>query len=237
MPYSSAQHCLRDLHTWLLREYQDQHGLRPHFPIEIRFSAADDIWLSPSRGQETCWIGIVQFKWAIFLGCQSQPLINVTDHMASMCLTENSSEDLRISLPSTAAGPIGRNLILFDATRYVNYTLTSTTSSRCWKTLTHLASSATNISSVTSSTSQFPEEYSSYEGPNIAMMSASIIQTLALHISSYTLYNLYAFGLLRALPSHCKRSSIAMESHRHHNPSCSRIDSRTRRSYSGRLSR
>lgn len=62
VPYSNAQDCLRDLHDWLLREYQDPHGLRPHFPIEVRFSAADDIWLSPSRGQETCWIGIVQFK-------------------------------------------------------------------------------------------------------------------------------------------------------------------------------
>ncbi|KAF9048042.1 gulonolactone oxidase Lgo1 [Hymenopellis radicata] len=62
VPYSNAQDCLRDLHDWLHREYQDPYGLRPHFPIEIRFSAPDDIWLSPSRGQETCWIGIVQFK-------------------------------------------------------------------------------------------------------------------------------------------------------------------------------
>lgn len=36
---------------------------RPHFPIEIRFSAPDDIWLSPSYNQQTCWIGIVQYKW------------------------------------------------------------------------------------------------------------------------------------------------------------------------------
>lgn len=45
-------------------ELADPHGLRPHFPIEIRFSAADDIWLSPSSGQPACWIGIVQYKCA-----------------------------------------------------------------------------------------------------------------------------------------------------------------------------
>jgi L-gulonolactone oxidase len=43
-------------------EAADPCGLRPHFPFEIRFSAADDIWLSPSFGQETCWIGIAQYK-------------------------------------------------------------------------------------------------------------------------------------------------------------------------------
>ncbi|KIY62876.1 gulonolactone oxidase Lgo1 [Cylindrobasidium torrendii FP15055 ss-10] len=62
VPYTNAQACLRELHDWLAREYEDPRGLRPHFPIEIRFSAADDIWLSPSYGQPTCWIGIVQFK-------------------------------------------------------------------------------------------------------------------------------------------------------------------------------
>jgi L-gulonolactone oxidase len=43
-------------------EAADPKGIRPHFPFELRFSAADDIWLSPSCGQETCWIGIAQYK-------------------------------------------------------------------------------------------------------------------------------------------------------------------------------
>jgi L-gulonolactone oxidase len=43
-------------------EHDDPAGLRVHFPIEIRFTAADDIWLSPSYGQVSCWIGIVQYK-------------------------------------------------------------------------------------------------------------------------------------------------------------------------------
>uniref|UniRef100_A0A0W0G1U4 D-arabinono-1,4-lactone oxidase n=1 Tax=Moniliophthora roreri TaxID=221103 RepID=A0A0W0G1U4_MONRR len=62
IPLNNAKACLRDLRTWWNRELEDPQGLRPHFPVEIRFSAADDIWLSPSNGQKTCWIGIVQYK-------------------------------------------------------------------------------------------------------------------------------------------------------------------------------
>jgi len=62
VPYSLAQSCLRDLRDWFDSEFADPHGLRPHCCLEIRFSAADDIWLSPSYGQKTCWIGIVQYK-------------------------------------------------------------------------------------------------------------------------------------------------------------------------------
>lgn len=62
IPYEKTTACLRELHEWLDREHADPHGLRPHFPIEIRFSDADDIWLSPSHGQRTTWIGIIQYK-------------------------------------------------------------------------------------------------------------------------------------------------------------------------------
>lgn len=62
IPYENTQACLEDLHTWLKQEVDDPRGLRPHFPIEIRFSDSDDIWLSPSSGRKTCWIGIVQYK-------------------------------------------------------------------------------------------------------------------------------------------------------------------------------
>ncbi|KAH7909309.1 D-arabinono-1,4-lactone oxidase-domain-containing protein [Hygrophoropsis aurantiaca] len=62
IPYENTQACLRDLQTWLMQELADPKGLRPHFPIEVRFSDADDIWLSPSVNQRTCWIGIVQYK-------------------------------------------------------------------------------------------------------------------------------------------------------------------------------
>ncbi|KAG6856844.1 hypothetical protein H0H87_012902 [Tephrocybe sp. NHM501043] len=62
VPYEKSQSCLRELWAWLEEESQDRNGIRPHVPIEIRFSSADDIWLSPSNGQRTCWIGVVQYK-------------------------------------------------------------------------------------------------------------------------------------------------------------------------------
>ncbi|KAJ7151809.1 D-arabinono-1,4-lactone oxidase-domain-containing protein [Mycena crocata] len=62
IPFENAPRCLRELHDWMDGEAADPNGIRPHFPFEIRFSAADDIWLSPSYGQETCWIGIAQYK-------------------------------------------------------------------------------------------------------------------------------------------------------------------------------
>lgn len=62
VPYRNSQACLREIRTWLEQESADPSGIRPHVPVEIRFTAPDDIWLSPSNGQPTCWIGIVQYK-------------------------------------------------------------------------------------------------------------------------------------------------------------------------------
>ncbi|KAK1232191.1 D-arabinono-1,4-lactone oxidase [Marasmius sp. AFHP31] len=62
IPLENAVPCLRDLRSWLTKELEDPQGQRPHVPVEIRFSAADDIWLSPSNGRVTCWIGTVQYK-------------------------------------------------------------------------------------------------------------------------------------------------------------------------------
>jgi len=36
-------------------------GPGPVFYAEVRFSAADDIWMSPARGRETCWLGVYTF--------------------------------------------------------------------------------------------------------------------------------------------------------------------------------
>ena len=67
IPYVNTEACLRDLRKWLEQEHESSKGLRPHFPLEIRFSDADDIWLSPSFGQKTTWIGIIQYKYVIFI--------------------------------------------------------------------------------------------------------------------------------------------------------------------------
>ncbi|KAM5532677.1 hypothetical protein V8D89_013646 [Ganoderma adspersum] len=62
IPYERTQACLAELRAWLDEELASPSGVRPHFPVEIRFSSADDIWLSPSNGQQTCWIGLIQYK-------------------------------------------------------------------------------------------------------------------------------------------------------------------------------
>jgi len=62
IPYQQTQACLRELRRWLDDEHADPNGLRPHFPIEVRFTEADEIWLSPSYGQRSTWIGIIQYK-------------------------------------------------------------------------------------------------------------------------------------------------------------------------------
>ncbi|ETW79727.1 hypothetical protein HETIRDRAFT_63784 [Heterobasidion irregulare TC 32-1] len=61
-PYENTQACLRELRGWFEDEFADPNGLRPHCPLEVRFSEADDVWLSPSYGQRMCWIGIIQYK-------------------------------------------------------------------------------------------------------------------------------------------------------------------------------
>lgn len=62
IPSEAAKACLQELRAWIDQEAADPKGLRVHFPIEIRWSSADDIWLSPSEGKETCWIGVVTFR-------------------------------------------------------------------------------------------------------------------------------------------------------------------------------
>ncbi|KAI0060112.1 L-gulonolactone/D-arabinono-1,4-lactone oxidase [Artomyces pyxidatus] len=62
VPYTEAAACLRELRAWFDTEFADPDGLRPHCVLEVRFSEADDVWLSPCYGQRMCWIGIVQYK-------------------------------------------------------------------------------------------------------------------------------------------------------------------------------
>lgn len=44
----------------------DPKGLRPHFPIEIRFAEKDDIYLSPTYGARGTYIGAIQYRYASF---------------------------------------------------------------------------------------------------------------------------------------------------------------------------
>ncbi len=44
-----------------VRELGERGGFQAHLPVEIRFTAGDDIALSPTFGGARCWIGIVSY--------------------------------------------------------------------------------------------------------------------------------------------------------------------------------
>lgn len=62
IPSVNAKACLSDMRSWLAAEAAAHDGLRIHFPVEIRWTCEDDIWLSPSYGRETTWIGFVTYR-------------------------------------------------------------------------------------------------------------------------------------------------------------------------------
>ena len=51
-----------------LKAFVDRTGFPAHFPVEVRFVAADDIWLSPAYGRPTCFIGIIMYRYAPLRG-------------------------------------------------------------------------------------------------------------------------------------------------------------------------
>jgi L-gulonolactone oxidase len=57
-----------------VRDLIDRTGIRTNIPVEVRFVAGDDIWLSPAHGRDTCYIAVHQF-WGLpftqyFLGVE-----------------------------------------------------------------------------------------------------------------------------------------------------------------------
>ena len=62
VPIDQAQACLMEMQKWLEHEMHKEGGIRHHFPIEVRFSAADDVMISPTYRMIGCYIGIVQYK-------------------------------------------------------------------------------------------------------------------------------------------------------------------------------
>lgn len=146
IPYENTEACLRDLRSWLAAEHEDPHGLRPHFPIEIRFSAPDEIFLSPSNGHRTCWLGIVQYKYARLLFLHSSNMLSwALGHTATMFHIESCSMDTNASYRVTAAVLTGRKPIDCSRTPSENYTPHSMTSLGCLKMLTHSVCSETNM--------------------------------------------------------------------------------------------
>lgn len=46
----------------LRRLLDSRPDIRAHFPVEVRFTASDDIYLSPSFGRDSCYINIISYR-------------------------------------------------------------------------------------------------------------------------------------------------------------------------------
>jgi FAD/FMN-containing dehydrogenase len=56
IPREHAVDALREIRRWI-----DTRGERVSFPLEVRFTGADDIWLSTAQGRESCYIAFHQY--------------------------------------------------------------------------------------------------------------------------------------------------------------------------------
>lgn len=55
-----AERCAEALEK--IREAIKTNGFAAHFPIEVRYVKADDIWLSPCYGRDTAYIGVIMYR-------------------------------------------------------------------------------------------------------------------------------------------------------------------------------
>lgn len=74
VPMPRVKETMHALREWMATEASDPEGLRHHFPVEIRPTEADEIWLSPSYKQRVCYIGVCQYKCV----CRSSPCFRLT---------------------------------------------------------------------------------------------------------------------------------------------------------------
>lgn len=57
IPVEKTQEALEKLKMMI-----SENNLNVHFPVEVRFTKKDDIYLSPSYGHDCCWIGIIMYR-------------------------------------------------------------------------------------------------------------------------------------------------------------------------------
>lgn len=65
MEYSVPREACADVLNEL-RGFVDRSGLRISFPVEVRFTASDDMWLSTSYGRQSCYIAVHMYKGTPF---------------------------------------------------------------------------------------------------------------------------------------------------------------------------
>lgn len=61
MEYAVPREAAREV-VGRVRALVSEGGFRVNFPVEVRFAAADDIYLSPARGRDTCYIAVHLFR-------------------------------------------------------------------------------------------------------------------------------------------------------------------------------
>ncbi|WP_460979825.1 D-arabinono-1,4-lactone oxidase, partial [Pseudactinotalea suaedae] len=61
LPRQAVVPVLEEIRSWLGRS-----GENVPFPIEVRFAAADDVWLSTAHRRETAYIAVHQTRWLPF---------------------------------------------------------------------------------------------------------------------------------------------------------------------------
>jgi hypothetical protein len=69
VPIEATAACITEMQQWLEGEMSKEEGLRHHFPIEVRFTAADDVWMSPTNGMRGAYLGLVQYKYVHVVLC------------------------------------------------------------------------------------------------------------------------------------------------------------------------
>ncbi|GAA5864831.1 hypothetical protein JCM1840_004919 [Sporobolomyces johnsonii] len=64
IPYAQTGSALSALEAWHTRELRNPQGyqLKAHFPIEIRWTEEDDVWLSPTYGMRGTYLGAIQYR-------------------------------------------------------------------------------------------------------------------------------------------------------------------------------
>jgi L-gulonolactone oxidase len=60
MEYAVPREAARDVVSELARMVEAR-GYRLPFPVEVRFTAADDVWMSTAHGRDTCYIAVHQY--------------------------------------------------------------------------------------------------------------------------------------------------------------------------------
>ena len=56
VPRESVGHVITELRAWV-----DTHDERIPFPVEVRFAAADDIWLSTAHERDSAYVAVHQY--------------------------------------------------------------------------------------------------------------------------------------------------------------------------------